>query len=73
MSHYSVQRCVCRRADFKTLKQIATDKGYDSVEDFQEQQIAGDGCGLCIPYMREMLKTGKTSFEPGSVYKNKSA
>lgn len=73
MGHYSVQRCICRRVDFKALKQIARDRGYESVEDFQKEQIAGDGCGLCVPYLREMLKTGKTSFEPGSVYKNRSA
>lgn len=73
MGHYSVERCVCRSVTFKTLQEIAKKNEYKSVKEIQVHGLAADGCGLCVPYIREMLKTGKTSFEPGSVFKNKSA
>jgi len=37
--------------------------GAKSVEQLQSHVEFGKNCGLCLPYVRLMLQTGKTSFE----------
>jgi len=73
MPKYTIKRCVCSRIEFTELKRIAQEDDINTVEAFKQKKIAAHSCGLCIPYIREMLNTGQTAFEPGAVYKDKSA
>ncbi|HKK20593.1 MAG TPA: (2Fe-2S)-binding protein [candidate division Zixibacteria bacterium] len=58
-----VNRCVCFDKTFRELREIAARMGAKSVEQLQSHVEFGKNCGLCLPYVRLMLQTGKTSFE----------
>jgi len=73
MAHKSITRCVCHKRSFEELQELAGEYGIQSVKEFQNLGIASNGCGLCITYIREMLRTGQTEFEPGEIYKKSSA
>jgi bacterioferritin-associated ferredoxin len=66
MSGYQVNRCICHQRTFETLKEMAEEQELESVEELQQQRLCGCGCGLCVPYLRLMFKTGKTAFDPGA-------
>jgi bacterioferritin-associated ferredoxin len=66
MSKYQVTRCICHQRTFETLKEMAERENIESVEQLQERRLCGRGCGLCVPYVRLMLKTGETAFDPGA-------
>jgi len=55
----AVDRCYCREVMFKDLKALAAREGAD-VDRLGELTGAGTGCGLCRPYIRVMLATGRT-------------
>lgn len=63
-----VNRCVCRRRSFKQLKKISDEQGIERVEKLIEQGLCGDGCGLCVPYVKLMFKTGRTTFKPSDIH-----
>jgi bacterioferritin-associated ferredoxin len=46
---------------FERLLPVARDHGW-SVDDIGRETLCGAQCGLCRPYLREMLRTGKTVF-----------
>jgi NAD(P)H-nitrite reductase large subunit len=46
---------------FDRLLPIARKNGWD-VDDIGRETLCGAGCGLCRPYIREMLRTGTTVF-----------
>ncbi|MFO0859435.1 MAG: (2Fe-2S)-binding protein [Phycisphaerales bacterium] len=54
-----VDRCVCRNVPFTELKKLA-DAGIRDVDELSGRTGCGTGCGMCIPYIRVMLKTGVT-------------
>jgi bacterioferritin-associated ferredoxin len=54
-----VDRCVCHGVTFAELKRIARRTGA-GMEGLQARTGCGRGCGLCIPYIRIMLETGRT-------------
>jgi bacterioferritin-associated ferredoxin len=55
----SVDRCICKNVTFKRLLEVATHLGVDFAS-LQAATGCGTGCGLCVPYARIALKTGKT-------------
>jgi len=60
-----VDRCVCFEVSFDRLKRYVDDRGGREHVDFDQLQSAfgcGGGCGLCVPYIRLMLRTGRTRF-----------
>lgn len=57
-----VDRCVCHDVTFARLKAYADAHG-SSFEELRERFGCGKGCGLCEPYVRAMLRTGRTEFE----------
>ena len=57
-----VRACMCYPHTFVELKRLAQESGWRSVEDITTAVGCGGGCGLCRPYLREMLKTGETAF-----------
>jgi len=56
-----VDRCVCHDISFAELKAIAERDGLDFTG-LRARTGCGRGCGLCEPYVRLMLRTGRTSF-----------
>jgi len=61
-----VDRCICLKISFADIKKIAEKKGYSSATELQTDGICCTDCKLCIPYVAEMLRTGKTEFTVGS-------
>ena len=57
-----VDRCVCFEVSFRTLKAFADEAGC-GLEGLTARFGCGRGCALCIPYIRRMLETGRTSFD----------
>lgn len=55
----AIDRCYCRQLLFRDLKEVALATGAD-LDQLCEKTGCGTGCGLCLPYLRVMLATGKT-------------
>lgn len=54
-----VDRCACRNVLFCDLEKAARQAGI-SVEELAEERGCGSACGLCVPYIKLMVKTGLT-------------
>jgi bacterioferritin-associated ferredoxin len=54
-----IDRCVCFNVPFETIKQ----NGDLSLPVINDLYGCGSKCGMCIPYIKRMMKTGETSFE----------
>jgi bacterioferritin-associated ferredoxin len=57
----AVDRCVCHEITFAALKRLADTEGLD-FDGLRARTRCCTGCGLCEPYVRLMLKDGRTSF-----------
>jgi bacterioferritin-associated ferredoxin len=57
----TIDRCVCQRAPFSALLDLARHHDW-SLEQLIEQTGCGDQCGMCRPYLRQMLSDGTTVF-----------
>ncbi len=62
-----IDRCVCFQVRFTALNRLAVASGAATLPDLQNVAEAagtpfGQRCGLCHPYVRRMLATGKTVF-----------
>ncbi len=55
----AIDRCYCHQVLFRDLKVLAETTGA-GLDQLCEQTKCGTGCGLCLPYLRVMLATGKT-------------
>lgn len=66
-----VDRCVCFDVRFSELKQYASARPCQ-YEELRKRFNCGRGCGLCIPYIREMLRTDRTSFPVSSTNRRES-
>lgn len=60
----AVERCICHQIHFKDIREIAAQKALTTVEELQEEKVCCTNCKLCVPYVRRMLQTGKTQFQP---------
>jgi bacterioferritin-associated ferredoxin len=60
-STLTIDRCVCRQTTFAELLPLARANGWD-VPAIGAATGCGVQCGLCRPYLREMLMTGTTVF-----------
>jgi bacterioferritin-associated ferredoxin len=56
-----VSRCICRNVPFADLLPQAQASGW-TLDDLIRETGCGGQCGLCRPYLREMLLTGRTAF-----------
>ena len=56
-----VSRCICRGVPFDALLPRARASNW-SLTDLIAETGCGGQCGLCRPYLREMLRTGQTAF-----------
>ena len=66
MDDCPVDRCVCHNVSFAELVRIGRTSGA-GLEELQRRTGAGTGCGLCLPYIRAALATGRGSFPVMSV------
>lgn len=58
---FRIDRCVCTSQTFEELKALASKHRWD-FEQLRRHTGCGLGCGLCVPYLRSMLRTGRTEF-----------
>lgn len=63
----TIDRCLCYQVRFARLKPIAEATGAETVAALQDEAARrratfGQGCRLCHPYVRRMLRTGATTF-----------
>lgn len=72
MNRNSVHKCICHKVTFSEIKDIAEEQGLETVEELQTNDICSNSCGMCTPYVRLMLKTGETAFEPGAPYNRRT-
>lgn len=49
-----VKMCICRMVSMDEIKK-RLDNG-EELSDIMEQTRAGDGCGLCVPYMEQLVE-----------------
>lgn len=57
-----VTRCICHDRSFDELKRLA-DAERLTIDQLKARTGCCTGCGMCEPYVRLMLSTGRTSFE----------
>lgn len=57
-----IDRCICSKVPFSELKEIADRKGVQTLSELQQEREFGVNCRLCHPYVRCMLKDGRTVF-----------
>lgn len=56
-----VDRCVCFKVTFAELLRLRAESGADFAL-LRERTGCGRGCGLCEPYVRAALATGRARF-----------
>lgn len=56
-----IDRCICTNSTFAQLLRRAREEGL-TWEELSETTGAGHGCGRCMPYLRQALRTGQTVF-----------
>ena len=56
-----VTRCVCLQVSFEDLLARARELGIEDVGELQEHVEFGTSCRSCLPYVEEVLATGRTS------------
>ncbi len=54
-----VDRCVCREVTFARLIALARERGM-GFDELPRMTGCGTGCGMCIPYIRVALATGRS-------------
>lgn len=54
-----VDRCVCRNVLFADLVRIHRETGAD-FDELRRRTGCGTVCGMCAPYVKVALKTGRT-------------
>lgn len=57
-----INRCICHDTTFTKILEEASKNGW-SAEQVRENLKCGSSCGLCFPYIKETLRTGKTQYD----------
>ena len=57
-----IDRCICSKVPFSELKEAADRSGAQTLEALQQEREFGVNCCLCHPYVRCLLKDGRTVF-----------
>jgi len=56
-----VDRCVCTGLSFEQLRELSREHG-DTLERLAQRTGATADCGMCRPYVKRCLLTGRTVF-----------
>ena len=59
-----VDRCVCYNRLFSDMQQFMIHNKLKTFEELKQHITFGENCKLCVPYVKLMIETGKTEFEP---------
>ncbi|CAN5234098.1 hypothetical protein BH23BAC3_BH23BAC3_07000 [soil metagenome] len=59
-----VNRCICSNISFEEIDRIARERNLSTVEELRKEGICSRNCNLCAAYIKRMLETGKTTFDP---------
>lgn len=59
-----VTRCVCHDVSFEKVRRFAAGHHGCTLSMLRDEFGCGTGCGLCVPFLRLMLATGRTRFHP---------
>lgn len=59
--HLPITQCVCHSVSFAQMKTWMAEHQADLAA-LQEEFGCGQSCGLCLPYIHAMLRTGRTAF-----------
>ena len=59
---YKIVKCVCFDTTFQEMKSIMKEKDLKTIDELRKVKEVGNNCRLCVPYIEEMIKTGKTEF-----------
>ncbi|MBM4108116.1 MAG: hypothetical protein FJ255_04800 [Phycisphaerae bacterium] len=54
----AVDRCNCRNVGFAELIELARRERLD-LDELRDRTGCAQQCGLCVPYIREALRTGQ--------------
>ncbi len=58
-----VDRCVCFNRLFSQMQQVMVQNNIKTFEELKQHITFGESCRLCVPYVKLMIKTGRTEFE----------
>ena len=58
-----IDKCICYDRSFRRIQKESHENGIDKLEDVQHIMNICNKCKLCNPYIEEMFKTGKLSFD----------
>jgi bacterioferritin-associated ferredoxin len=58
-----VDRCICFDKTFADMKKIIEKHGIKSIYELRKHIPFGENCGLCLPFVEQLIKTGETKFE----------
>ncbi|QDU32304.1 hypothetical protein KS4_03360 [Poriferisphaera corsica] len=58
----NIDRCLCYKRLFADLSEKMNRRGL-SLEQVMQETSVGSGCGLCVPYLYEMRRTGQVAFD----------
>ncbi|MDG2477550.1 MAG: (2Fe-2S)-binding protein [Phycisphaerales bacterium] len=56
-----VNRCVCHEVPFQEILAWSDQREHTTLEDIRKHFGCGGSCGMCKPYLREVLDTRETS------------
>ena len=59
VSHFQVNRCICREVPFAEALRLNA-QGL-TLDEIRARTGAGGQCGLCLPYLRAALVTGRAA------------
>ncbi len=72
MATNRVTRCICHSRTFEEVLLFARKHNLHSVDELQQHGFCSNSCGLCIPYVEQVLASGQLSFKPGEPFRKTS-
>lgn len=57
-----IDRCICHKISFEQIKLVSEKMNLNTVEELQKRKICSTNCRLCVPYVKVLLRSGKTVF-----------
>lgn len=58
-----IDKCICYNKSFRRIYKESIENGINTLEDLQGIMNICNKCCLCNPYVEEMYRTGKFTFE----------
>ena len=62
MNSVRIIKCICHGTRFTELKRIAEKTGARTITELQRHAPFATNCKRCVPYVNEMLRSGRTEF-----------